>query len=73
MELHAGVERKEVLDLLESCGSDRDGTPVTHGRDREPQAMYLDNASYAFTAAPEKIPAMAAKNNVRRVYQTQAV
>jgi FkbM family methyltransferase len=73
VELHAGVDRKEVLDLLESCGYDRDGTPVTHGRDREPKAMYLDNASYAFTAAPAKAPVVAEKNSVHRVYQTQVV
>jgi FkbM family methyltransferase len=55
LELHAGVDRKEVFDLLESCGYDRAGTSITHDREREPKPLYLDNASYAFTTPASQL------------------
>jgi len=49
VELHAGVDRTAMLDLLESCGYERGGTPVFARVDpRDP--LRVDNQSYAFTA-----------------------
>jgi FkbM family methyltransferase len=73
VELHAGVDRNQLLDLLEGCGYPRHGTPVTHGSDREPQPLYLDNASYAFTSLSAGTAAhqeMAARN---RAYHPQTI
>jgi FkbM family methyltransferase len=73
VELHAGVDRKDLLDLLESCGYHRRGAPVTNGTDREPQPLYLDNASYAFTSASEATPAPLEMNALNRAYHPQVV
>lgn len=48
VELHAGVDRSELLDLLESCAYPRRATPVDKDRDSGPEPLYLDNANYAF-------------------------
>jgi FkbM family methyltransferase len=48
VEVHPGVDRNKLLDLLEFCGYSRHGTPVSNGSDREPEPLYLDNTSYAF-------------------------
>lgn len=51
IELHSGVDRTALLDLLESCGYSRQGKPVysVPGEEQEPQ--YYDNLTYAFTSA----------------------
>jgi FkbM family methyltransferase len=48
VELHSGVDRTALLELLERCGYSRHGTPVysVPGEEQEPQ--YYDNFSYAF-------------------------
>ena len=56
LELHAGVDRDAVLDLLESCGYQRQGMPVYASTD----ALYHDNLSYAFTAAENSMEAQTA-------------
>jgi FkbM family methyltransferase len=50
VEVHSGVDRVALLDLLESCGYSRQGRPIysVPGEEQEPQ--YFDNLSYAFTA-----------------------
>lgn len=50
VEIHNGIDRVALLDLLESCGYPRRGTPIytVPGEELEPQ--YYDNLSYAFTA-----------------------
>jgi FkbM family methyltransferase len=49
IELHSGVDRVALLDLLESCGYSRLGKPIysVPGEEREPQ--YYDNLTYEFT------------------------
>lgn len=46
VELHSGVDRREFLDLLESCGYERRGAPVHDEASAEPE--YRDNFSYSF-------------------------
>ncbi len=48
VEIHAGVDRKALLDLLEDCGYQRHGVPVFEGGEAN-DSDYLDNMSYAFT------------------------
>ena len=50
VEVHGGVDRTALLDLLEGCGYNRRGTPIysVPGEERDPQ--YYDNFSYAFAA-----------------------
>jgi Methyltransferase FkbM domain len=50
VELHSGVDRTALLDLLETCGYSRRATPIysVPGEEQEPQ--YYDNLSYAFAA-----------------------
>jgi len=50
VEVHNGVDRNDLLDLLEECGYSRRGKPIytVPGEETEPQ--YFDNLSYAFTA-----------------------
>lgn len=47
LELHAGVSRGEVLDLLSSLGYSRQGVPI-EPLAGETQATYADNRSYEF-------------------------
>jgi FkbM family methyltransferase len=52
VEVHTGVDRRELLDLLESCGYERSGAAVLP----EPgsaQPLYRDNFSYAFYRCAE--------------------
>lgn len=46
VELHHGVDRAELVDLLEGCGYDRRATAVFHAQD---ESLERDNFSYAFT------------------------
>jgi FkbM family methyltransferase len=49
VELHPGVNREDLLTLLESCGYDRSALPIEPaGGETAPQ--FLDNRSYVFTA-----------------------
>jgi FkbM family methyltransferase len=50
VELHAGVDRAALLDLLESCGYVRRGRPIYFRPGEEQEPQYYDNFSYAFTA-----------------------
>jgi FkbM family methyltransferase len=56
VELHPGVNRDALLDLLESCGYQRHGVPVYSSAD----TLYRDNLSYAFTAAANSMEAQTA-------------
>jgi FkbM family methyltransferase len=47
LEVHEGVDREELLALLENCGYSRDATPIEPARE-ETSALYLDNRSYEF-------------------------
>jgi FkbM family methyltransferase len=47
VEFHAGVNRAEILDLLQDCGYRKDGTPVEGCEDARVPA-YADDRSYAF-------------------------
>ncbi len=49
VEVHNGIDRGVLLDLLESCGYPRRGVPIytVPGEEQEPQ--YYDNLSYAFS------------------------
>ncbi len=51
IELHRGVERGRLLDLLESLGYSRACLPVDPRR-QEAQAEYLDDNSYSFQRVP---------------------
>lgn len=73
VELHAGVDRGEVLDLLESCGYGRHGTPVTNSATQEPQPLYLDNSSYAFAPRIESGLREHRTSPEPRAYDPQAV
>lgn len=48
IELHAGVDRREVLELLRACGYRRPGTPVAPVRG-EVQPLYVDDRTYVFS------------------------
>lgn len=48
VEFHAGVNRDDVLALLESVGHSREATPI-EPVEGEDQARYLDDRSYAFS------------------------
>jgi len=51
LEVHRGVDRRELLDLLESLGYARDGDPVDpRGVDGDGGGPYRDDHSYVFTA-----------------------
>jgi hypothetical protein len=50
IELHSGVDRTVLLDLLERCGYGRQGTPVRLIPGEELGPQYHDNLSYAFAA-----------------------
>jgi FkbM family methyltransferase len=56
VELHPGVDRNALLDLLESCGYQRQGIPVYDSAD----SLYRDNLSYAFTAPAKSMEAQTA-------------
>lgn len=45
IELHQGVDRNALFDLLEECGYQRGGLPVCKGSQAD---LYQDNLSYAF-------------------------
>jgi FkbM family methyltransferase len=47
IELHAGVDRNALLDLIASCGYERKGVPVFRGGN---ESMDRDNQSYSFKA-----------------------
>ncbi len=49
VEVHEGVDRRELLDVIESVGYSRTGEPLETGADSD-GAQYLDDQSYAFTA-----------------------
>jgi len=53
LEVHHGVDRREILDLLQSAGYARRGEPVEPGSD-EATPRYLDDRSYAFTTPDER-------------------
>ena len=49
VEVHSGVNRQELLDVLETAGYQRNAVPVEPvGVEVEPQ--FIDNHSYAFKA-----------------------
>lgn len=48
LEVHRGVDRRAILDLLESVGYARNGEPV-EARSDEASPLYLDDRSYVFT------------------------
>ena len=49
VEVHSGVNRQELLDVLETAGYQRNAVPVEPvGVEVEPQ--FIDNHSYAFQA-----------------------
>lgn len=52
IELHAGVNRSELLDMLEHCGYERKCVPVFPAPDGD-EAGSRDNASYAFSKRAE--------------------
>ena len=56
VELHPGVDRDALLDLLEGCGYCRLGMPVYDSAD----TLYRDNLSYAFTAQVNSMEAQTA-------------
>ena len=47
LELHQGVDRRALLQILESCGYDCEATPIEPAAG-ETSAQYLDNHSYEF-------------------------
>jgi FkbM family methyltransferase len=49
VEVHSGVDRAELLTLLESVGYACEGIPVEPDASRQP-GKYLDNRSYVFSA-----------------------
>ena len=51
VELHNGVERSAVLAILASCGYESSGKPL-EPIPGELKAQYVDDRSYAFSAAP---------------------
>jgi len=48
VEVHGGIDRTQLLDLIESVGYTRRGTPV-EPVEGEVEPRYVDNHSYAFT------------------------
>jgi FkbM family methyltransferase len=55
LEVHHGVDRRELLDLLESVGYARLGQPVEAGGE-EAGPLYLDDRSYWFTTSSGLLP-----------------
>ena len=49
VEIHHGVDRNELLDLLEAAGYSRQGVPIEPSKG-EIELQYLDDRSYAFQA-----------------------
>ena len=49
VEIHHGVDRSELLDLVEAAGYSRQGMPIEPG-EGEIEPQYLDDRSYAFQA-----------------------
>jgi len=49
VELHAGVDRRKLLDLIQSLGYRRMGEPID-GEAEVAVPRYLDDRSYAFSA-----------------------
>jgi FkbM family methyltransferase len=47
LEVHKGVDREELLSLLEECGYSRDAIPI-EPTSEESSALYLDDRSYEF-------------------------
>jgi len=47
IEVHGGVDRRALLDIIESVGYDRSGNPVQPSGD-EVTPRYLDDRSYSF-------------------------
>jgi FkbM family methyltransferase len=56
VELHPGVDREALLDLLEGCGYRRQGMPVDDSTD----SLYRDNLSYTFMAPAHSMEAQTA-------------
>ncbi len=50
VELHRGVSRRAILDLLNDCGYEPSGTPIYSKPEEEAEPRYYDNFSYAFSA-----------------------
>lgn len=50
VEIHHGVERPELLDLIEAAGYSRQGIPI-EPVEGEVEPLYIDDRSYAFGAA----------------------
>ena len=50
IELHAGVSREQVLDVLRDVGYTRAAVPIEPVRDEE-TPLFLDDRSYAFRPA----------------------
>lgn len=48
VEVHGGVDRRELLDLIEAVGYARSGVPLAP-KDGELSPLYLDDRSYCFT------------------------
>ena len=53
LEVHQGVDRNELLDLIEISGYSLNATPI-QSISGEAQGQYIDNMSYAFSALPVK-------------------
>jgi len=51
VELHAGVDRGSILNILTNCGYSSHGEPIEPGEDRH-RPQYRDNCSYAFYPNP---------------------
>jgi hypothetical protein len=49
IEIHQGVSRERLLDLLEGLGYNPRGAPI-EARDEEIEPRYIDDRSYAFLA-----------------------
>ena len=47
VELHAGVDRGTIINILTGCGYSSHGEPIEPGEDRQ-RPQYRDNCSYAF-------------------------
>lgn len=48
LEFHGGVERQEILEILDDAGYKLPGAPIEPVRGEQTQPQYLDNRSYAF-------------------------
>jgi FkbM family methyltransferase len=69
IELHRGVSRTAVLDLLDECGYEPHGEPIYNLPDERSGPLYCDNRSYAFFSKQVPLVSVSRRNVNGRAQQ----